>query len=256
MGRFDALELNEAQQAKTKKSNFGEMLKDARYFIDLGEDHFYQLEYEQALKDYSAAVRIDGGAQEAWRGQLLCLLALEEYREVELWLKKAIELVGENADFLAIQALVCGRTGDFDRACGYSDAAMESSGCSPLPLIVRGELFLYCKRNGEYCFEQAYTLSPNWKTALLIAQGCLFSRRRQGSMIALKYVKTALDREPQRSELYLMLAKVNLALGRNREANIALDEAVALKSELRVAPQLRSQLIKRGFWGWLGGMFK
>lgn len=256
MGRFDALELNEAQQAKAKRSNFGEILKDARYFIDLGEDHFYQLEYEQALKDYSAAVRIDGGAQEAWRGQLLCLLALEEYREVELWLKKAIELLGESADFLAIQALIYGRTGDFDRACGYSDAAMESAGSSPLPLIVRGELFLYGKRNGEYCFEQAYTLSTNWKTASLIAQSCLFSRRRQGSMIALKYVKTALDREPQRSELYLMLAKVNQALGRTREANIALDEAVALNSDLAMVPALRSQIGTKGFLNWLGGLFR
>lgn len=252
MGRFDALELNETpKNISPVKTSFGEAIKDAQFFLDSADKHFFRMEYEEALKDYSSAASTDPGAVPAWRGQAFCLAQLSEFREAEVWVKKAIEIVGENADFLALLALIYGRKGDFDRACGYSDSSLESSGSSPLPYIVRGELFLYGRRNGEYCFERACTLdSGSWQTRYLIADGCLFSGKKAGAAIAMKYLQPALATDSHRVELQLQKARILTAQHHYADAREVLSGIKAVDNSISCLASLEKQAEKRGFFSW------
>lgn len=260
MGRFSALEFNEAPQVEVEQVRQvkGEVIKDAQYFISLGERHFYRMEYEEALKNFSSAASTDPGAIPAWLGQVHCLIQLSEFREAELWVKKAMELVGENADFLALHALGYARKGDFDRACGYSDASTEAAGNSSLPYIVRGEIFLYARRNSEYCFEQACTLATHqqWRTRFLIADGCLFSKKRAGALIAYKYLQPALDTDGHRIELQLQMVRVLIAQGKTKAAGKLLEEIEFSHPELTSLKRLKRQLRKPGFFAKLFGRGK
>ena len=113
-------------------------------------------ELEPALRSYSKALEIDPGSVDAWNGQIKCLINLDELHEADMWAKKAAEIVGESQDLLALRARICCRRGDFDRAFGLSDSAMQAPGNSALTWIVRGEIMLYARnKQPEYCFDKA-----------------------------------------------------------------------------------------------------
>lgn len=233
MGRFDALEFGEAKRHETAAAPAGEAVQDAQYFIDLGDREFFRTAYEPALKAYSRAAGLDPGAEAAWLGQILSLTALQEFREAELWYGNAVEAIGETPDLLAARALVAARTGDFDRACGYSDASLAAEGSGAFPYVVRGEIFLYGGRNAEYCFDQACNLAQgHWRIRLMIADACVFSGRKSAAHLAAKYLQPALDADPQSAELAFAMGRALLAAGRRRAARTALEQAQALDSAL------------------------
>ncbi len=255
MGRFNTLEFGAAPEPAPERAapGRGEVLKDAQFFLDDADRMFYRMEYEPALKNYSRAAGIDPGALGAWRGQVFSLIELEEYQEAVLWIGKANEIIGEHGDLLALRALAAARTGDFDRACGYSDAALESVGTGALPYVVRGEIFLYGRRNGELSFEQACSLDGSWQTRILIADACLFSHKRNSAMLALKFLHTAWEQNPNRPELYLRLAQIRAQLKDYDGAREALEQAAMLDRQLLVLPKLMEELRPRGFWSRLLG---
>ena len=233
MGRFDALEFGEAKRREAAAAPDGEAVQDAQYFIDLGDREFFRTAYEPALKAYSRAAGLDPGAEAAWLGQILSLIALQEFREAELWYGNAVEAIGETPDLLAARALAAARTGDFDRACGYSDASLAAEGSGAFPYVVRGEIFLYGGRNAEYCFDQACNLAQgHWRIRLMIADACVFSGRKHAAHLAAKYLQAALDADPQSPELAFAMGRALLAAGRRRAARTALEQAQALDPAL------------------------
>ena len=251
MGRFSSLEINEPPEPETQSGPqaAGELIKDAQYFLDEGERAFYRMEYEDALRNYSRASGEDTGSIDAWQGQVFSLIELEEYHEAGIWLDKAQELLGETPDFLALQALIATRTGEFERACAYSDASLQAGGASPLPFLVRGELFSYAKKNSEQCFNQACALAESsWKIRILIADACLFSRKRVSRALALKYLLPALDQYPLKPELHLHLARVRIVLHDKKAASDALDRAEGLDSTMKRIREMRTEIEKCGFW--------
>src|SRR5438477_1751984 len=48
--------------------------------------------FEEALRFYSRAVELDRALVGGWVGQVQMLIALAEYKEAELWARKALEL--------------------------------------------------------------------------------------------------------------------------------------------------------------------
>ena len=233
MGRFDALEFGEAERQETAAAPAGEAVQDAQYFIDLGERYFYRTAYEPALKAYSRAAGLDPGAEAAWLGQILSLTALQEFREAELWYGNAAEAVGDSPDLLAARAQIAARIGDFDRACGYSDASLAAEGAGAFPHVVRGEIFLYGGRNAEYCFDRACALARSHRSIrLMIADACVFSGRRPAAHLAGKYLQAAVDAEPQSPELVFAMGRALLAAGRRRAARTAFEQAQALDPAL------------------------
>lgn len=260
MSRFESLEFGGGEPRRPDdKPNRpgGEALKDAPYFLDLADRHFYRMEYEEALRDYSAAANIDPGAAAAWIGQVFCLIELGEYKEAILWHANAVNMVGEKPELLALRALAAARSGDFDRACAYSDSALESGGNSPLAFLVRGEIFLYSGRNGEHCFSQACALGGNdWKIRLLAIRGCVFSKRRKGALFALKLCNETPFRDTGRPEMLLALASVLIALCRCREARRVLADLRSLDPGMTALHQLENKAEKSGFWTWLKSFWR
>lgn len=258
--RFNALEINDAPIAPkpAAPTGQGEQIKDAQFFLDAANTHFYRLEWEPALKSYSRAAGIDAGAPQAWLGQIFCLVNLQEYREAELWYGKAIDIVGESADLLAVRAILAARCADFERACGFSDASLESSGVGALPFIARGEIFLYARRNAEYCFQQACSCQPqDWRPRVLIAESCLFNGKSAAVMLGMKFVQAMLATQGQQAELRLALGRLLLALGRNAEARQALEEASVLAPDMSsVAPYLAQSRKQKGFFARIFGARK
>ena len=233
MGRFDTLEFGEAKPRETAAAPNGEAVQDAQYFVDLGDRHYFRTAYEPALKAYSRAAGLDPGAEAAWLGQILSLAGLQEFREAELWYGNAVEALGESADLLAARALVAARIGDFDRACGYSDASLASGNTGAFPFVVRGEIFLYGGRNAEYCFDQACTLAQgHWRIRLMIADACVFSGRKNAAFLAGKYLQPAFDADPQSPEIAFAMGRALFAAGRKRAARTAFEQARALSADL------------------------
>ena len=263
MGRFNSLEFgqqNAAVQAvqNAPESKFhGEKIKDAQYFIDGADKAFYCFDYEEALKLYSKALGIDGGAVPAWSGQAFSLINLAEYHEADMWLRKTIELVGESQPVLALQALTHARTGDFDRACGYADAALEAVGNSPLPWIVRGEIFFYARRNAEHCFEQACgAAGRDWQIRCLIADSCMFCDRKKLAAMAVKFLKPMLEIYPANPEIWLRLGRCHTALGMAGEAAAAFDQVSSLAPGLIILPKFYAEINKIGVLNRLLGHFR
>lgn len=254
--RFTSLEIDNTQQTTDYNTQIqGEMPKDAEYFLKEANTHFFRMEYEPALKDYSRVTGLDSGAIDAWKGQIMCLLEMEEYKEAELWYGKAVEIIGENQDILALRALIAARTGDFDKACAFSDASLEATGKSPLPFVARGELFMYSNRNADYCFNQACESTPgDWQTIVLIANSCIFKATTKSIMLGMKYLQPFIDKHPQIPELYIPLGRMQMFLGKNNLAYQAFDQAIGLCPDITSLKALREQTKKRkGFFAWLLG---
>jgi len=257
MGRFNSLELSGTPQETAPEPEIpavrGEAPKNAQYFIDRGDRFFFRCEYEAALQEYSRAVGLDAGAAAAWLGQIFALTELGEFHEAELWYGNAVGVVGETAELLALRALAAARTGDFDRACGYSDSSLEAGG-GMLPHIVRGEIFLYSRRNAEYCFEQATAMAgrADWKCAFLIASACLFADTAASATTALKFLLPALEKSGTRGELYLLLARIQLKLKQRTAAQKALEQCAALMSDYIIPAELK-EATAPGFWARLFG---
>lgn len=258
MGRFNSLELSGNQRETAPEPEApvvrGETPKGAQYFIDRGDRFFFRCEYEAALQEYSRAVGLDAGAVAAWQGQIFALTELGEYHEAELWFGNATGVVGETPELLALRALAAARTGDFERACGYSDSSLEAGG-GILPHIVRGEIFLYSRRNAEYCFEQATALAgrADWRCAFLIASACLFADTAASAATALKFLLPVLEKNGARGELYLLLAKIQLKLKQRPAAQKALEECAALMNDYTIPAELKEAAVPPGFWARLFG---
>ncbi|MEI3001668.1 MAG: hypothetical protein V8T86_12350 [Victivallis sp.] len=155
---------------------------------------------------------------------------------------------------LALRALAAARTGEFDRACGYSDSSLEKGG-GALAYIVRGELFLYSRRNAGYCFEQAFAVGgiEEWKAAVLVADCCLFADTDASAGMAMKFLSPVLSRHPEKGELQLRMARTRLRLGDRRGAGMALAACSTLMSDYTIPDELKKAVAARGFWARLFG---
>jgi tetratricopeptide (TPR) repeat protein len=173
-------------------------------------------EYEPALRSYSKALEMDPGCIDAWNGQIGCLIALDELHEADMWTKKAAEIVGESQDLLALQARICCRRGDIDRAYGLSDAAMQAPGNSALVWVVRGEIMLYSKnKQPEHCFDKAVAAERDYTVNMDIAGACMYAGR---FTTAFKYLKPALDDYPELAPLWKMAADCYRLMGNRKKA--------------------------------------
>lgn len=95
--------------------------------------------FEEALRLFSKALKADSTLIAGWEGQVRCLVELDEYREAETWLNKALGLYPKNAGLLSVKALVGALAGRFEEAMGASDQALSiKTDDSPFFWIDRG----------------------------------------------------------------------------------------------------------------------
>jgi len=151
LGRFEFLEFwddgKEAVEQPGKAAGEAQKAdgegKDHRHYLREAWKCYQEGEYEEALRAYSRALRYDSTLIEAWEGQVRCLLDLEEYREAEIWLKKALGLYPKHAGLLSVSALSQALAARYDSALASSDEALSvKAGTSQFLWIDRGTVLL------------------------------------------------------------------------------------------------------------------
>ena len=242
MGRFNSLELETAQQQQEEKIKKpeGQQIQDANFHLKNGLNKFLANDVEASMRAYSKALEIDPGSTEAWIGQLNCLITQEELHEAELWSKKAIEIVGESQELLAIQARIKCREGDFDRAYGLSDASIGFNGNSYLAWTVRGEILIYAQnKKPENCFEKALNLFPNdYLVYADIVSSCLFAKNYY---VAINYAKKATELFIDNPHAHFLAARCYDRLNKNNLAKKEIDIVMELNPDYKGVRKLLNE---------------
>lgn len=214
MGRFSKLETDKAREPKPQKGRKGSIAEaaveeesyDYSYYVERADEQYFTGRYDKALRQYSRALQVDNSQIYPWVGQIFSLLAMDQVKESDLWIGRAIQLFPEDPALLSLRALVYSRKGMLNRAIGASDYAM-SRGNSPYAWLARGEILLQAKnRNAPFCFDKAMEESggDNWKVAMHI--GMVHFRRRMFST-ALGYLKRACAEEDGNFYLWYHLGR-------------------------------------------------
>jgi tetratricopeptide (TPR) repeat protein len=146
LGRFEFLEFWDDDNEKlpgTPEKKAEEGGKDQHYFLQEAWKCYREGEFEEALRNYSRVLRFDSTLIEAWEGQVRCLVDLEEFREAETWLKKALGLYPRHAGLLSVNALVQALVARYDAAMASSDEALSiKTGNLPFLWIDRATVLL------------------------------------------------------------------------------------------------------------------
>jgi tetratricopeptide (TPR) repeat protein len=187
-----------------------------------------QGQYENALQWFSRALRFQASMEDAWVGQVQCLLALGEYTEANIWADRALERFQDAPDLLAAKALALGRSQGRNAGMAYSDAAMSVKGkaVGAYPWIVRGDLLLDERSSRQAalrCFNKAIELAgKDWYTYYLIADSLAF---RNCCDLALSHLNSAVVLEKQSALLYCLMGECYERLGDIPSAKRALQRA-------------------------------
>jgi len=243
MGRFSKLETGKQRIAKEEKPPGGPAGAEGAaaeeeygysYYVEKADNHYFRGEFDKALRQYSRALQVDNSQVYPWIGQVLSLLAMDQIKEADLWVGRAIELFPEDPGLLSLRALVHARKGMLHRAIGASDYAL-SRGASPFAWLARGEILLLARnRNAPFCFEKALEEAggDDWRIAMLA--GLAYYRHRKYSS-ALDYFRRACSVEMRNPYLWYHLGRCYLLLSFNDQAIEAFNRALELDPKFRKA---------------------
>jgi tetratricopeptide (TPR) repeat protein len=208
-------------------------------------------DYEDALRCYSRAVELDRALVSAWVGQVRMLIGLEEYKEAELWARKALELFRNHIELTAARGQALCRIGDTKGAQAACDAALNQPGLSPYPWIVRGDLMLARRDSAEeHCFNKAVQLDPDWLVLLDIATIYLFYHKHAK---ALARLRAATEKAPDQAHCWLQQGQCEVAMGLDKPARRSFKQCLDLNPKNSAA---RQALISLDSGGWFSRVFK
>ena len=189
MGRFRWLEMDgRAPGGNGPLAAPGQPELDESACLARGDQLLRQGQYESALQWYSRALRYAIDLEEAWVGQVCCLLGLEENVEANIWADRGLERFPDSPDLLAAKAMALARTRGAATAMAYSDAALSVKGrpVGPYPWIVRGDLLLNngAEENAQRCFQKAIEIAGgDWYTHYCVGLSFLRKRRPEEALL-------------------------------------------------------------------------
>lgn len=246
MSRFSSLELDESAPTPVNvQQPVGDKPRDGEFYLDLAKESFWGCDYEKALENYSKVLSFDSVNVSAWLGQVRCLMNLNEFKEASLWTDKAMEVIGEIPELLAIKATAFCRMGDFSRAFGLSDVSLEKKGSTPLVWICRGEVLLQRdSKNAEFCFQKALSNGESWEIRLEIARVYLFYNK---NVKAFEHLRAAMESHPSQPAVWYELGKCHLNLGEKGKSVEAFQRALELNSNFKAASNALGTAKRTGF---------
>lgn len=248
--RFHKLELDPAhaqaqgfakqQDAITSPLSRQDDLHDAKHWMRLADQSRRTGSFEDALRYYSRAVELDRSLPSGWVGQVQMLIALEEYKEAELWARKALELFKSHTDLHAARAQALCRDGDLKNAQVACDAALGQQGQTPYPWMVRGDLML-ARRDPveEHCFEKAAQLDRDWLVLIEIAS--IYSHYRRHAK-ALKRASQAVERAPDQPYCWYQQGSYQVLMGLTKPARLSFRQCLDLQPKHVQAREALQQL--------------
>jgi tetratricopeptide (TPR) repeat protein len=165
MGRFKWLEFDEKCPNGVVSAPEDEGVDEATC-VERGDRCFWEESYERALYHYSRALRYQINLEQAWVGQVRCLLALGEFHEANLWADRGLDRFPNSADLLAAKASATGRTRGTTAALRISDRALEADGGGDYVWTARGEILLLAHEEAAAarCFAKAVEIAnKDWR---------------------------------------------------------------------------------------------
>ncbi|MBP7635608.1 tetratricopeptide repeat protein [Candidatus Ozemobacteraceae bacterium] len=272
MSRFKWLEFDEPkgpQSGPDRKSPdadevAGVDMTDARQVLKLADDAYRLLEYEKALRLYSKALSIDPNIEDAWAGQLRCLLDLGENPEALTWAIKAQKMFPKNADVQSARALALARQGKLQDAIAFSDGAMKNDRQGWFVWVARGEILaLAGSGNAEFCMMKARECErgSDWLVTLKTAQAYAVTPLADK---AFPLFRKVLAEHADLADVWYALAKLQLDLGFVSESRESIEHAVRLQPMNRTYSEFQgrvnnvSPLDRIGIWlrQWTKGWFR
>ncbi len=254
MSRFKWLEFDEPREPGAGAPDAGDGadavpgidMTDARQVLKLAEDAYRALDYEKALRFYSKSLSIDPNIEEAWAGQLRCLLDLNENPETLTWATKAQKLFPKNPDIQSARALALARLGRLQEAIGFSDGAMRSDRHGWFTWVARGEILAIAgSGNAEFCMMKAMESGreSDWLITLKIAQAYVMTPVAEKALVMYKKV---LSERGDLAEVWYELAKLQFDLGCVGEARESIEHAVRLMPNNRKYAELQNKTLSIG----------
>jgi len=254
MGRFAKLETGKAETPKTagprERLPVERVVEtetyDYSYYVEEADKQYFTGHHDKALRLYSRALQVDNSQVYPWVGQVFSLLAMDQVKEADLWVTRAIELFPEDATLLSLRALVFAHKGMMNRAIGASDYALSRGGTA-YAWIARGEILLRAKnKNAPFCFDKALEVAgaDNWKVAMHV--GLVYFRRRMYSS-ALGYFRRACAGEIGNAYLWYHLGRCYYYFSFKEEAIEALSRALEINPDYREAQRALADVKSSNF---------
>jgi len=180
--------------------------------------------YEDVLRLYARALGRDPHLEEAWVGQLRCLLAREEFHEAQVWARKASEYLPRSAQIVALEAVALARDGRQQEGLTRSDDALKLSGQGPLVWFARAWVHGKARADmAERCIDKALEQAagdpfPRVEAALLYLH-----LGKHG--LALQHLQAVTAQRPALARPWYLMGLCMERLGMRRQAVAALAEA-------------------------------
>jgi tetratricopeptide (TPR) repeat protein len=258
-GRFEHLEFDELgsqseqerqmQQRPSGVLSAPEMERHA--YHERAVQAFQRGEFEQALRYFTRALELDRTLVPAWVGQVQMLIELDELRETELWVDKALELFRDQGELLSAKGVVKARRGDRRAGMACSDSALAARGSSAYRWLARGEILLV---RGETqvsaTFDRAMQEEgANWFTRIWAAR--IYRRYGRHTPAAL-LARQATETGAQHPYAWYIrgLCERDLGLGAYR---LSLQRALQLDGTFIAA---REAMREQTSGGWLRGLYR
>jgi len=191
MGRFANLEFE--GEKKLPDSPQVEPPLDDRHWLAQAQERFREGRFDAALRSYSRALETPKPLAEAWLGQVLALVELDEPEEARVWADKGLESFPGHPELTAAKAVAAARLGEGAAGLALSDEALAVPGTTGWRWRARGEVLLAGNdRNAEFCFGKAIAAAPQESgEPLAIARAYL---RWGRPAPALRWAETAISR--------------------------------------------------------------
>jgi len=228
IARFDKLEFAVDQPTTPSGSapNTPRVEKDASHWLRMADQQRRAGGFESALRFYSRSLEMDRTNVIGWAGQVHMLVQLGEFRQAELWARKALEVFPNHPEVLAGLAQAQCRMGSLQDALAISDASLAATGESSYRWRVRGEVILARRGTGDdHCFDKANVLEPDWIVPLEAATACLF---HESPAKALRRAQQAVERDPSVPRCWLVQGDCQRKLGMEGAARLSYSRCVEL----------------------------
>ncbi len=247
MSRFKWLEVSK-KKAEPEQASDGiaaDRALDEDHYLALGDRNCENGHYETALRYYSRALNLNPKIEQAWIGQLFCLLELGEFKETITWADKTLELFPDSSSTIAIKSVAWGRLGNLEKAKGFSDAAMKYNTPNQWVWWARGDVLMAeNSKNAEFCFRKAIEIdSQNWLLYLRIGLSWMSIKK---NLKAKEYLLKARMLNETNAIVWFWMGMVYWELGNFNDAQDNFAQALEIDPEREEVKVALKKLQKTG----------
>lgn len=243
MSRFDHLEIDDPSGWPNEE--LGDSAQDQYSFLEKANQAFSEGNFERALTLYSRSLQYDIDLEDAWVGQIRCLIELSELQEAIIWSDRAMERLPNSAPTLAARAVAELRLGRVSQALKFADGAITSQPVTAYVWIARGEVLIVANLvNAKPCFAKATEIAPSnanihaWVGRAYAAHNCYHD--------ALTHYRNAVRIDPQMFSCWYWIGNCCEKLGEINEAMIAYNRATSIRPAFHEPREALKRLQKQG----------